>query len=71
MMGRLAYPIENYKWMVRCYYTDKVKSPKIPGDLAIETVHTDDFSKDLEVRVSEKNEEYKVVVEINPRWRGW
>jgi len=38
-----------WKWRCRFYYNDMVEFPRVPGELAIETVHTDDFSKDIEV----------------------
>jgi hypothetical protein len=40
-----------WDWVVRCYYADDVKPPKVPGALAIETVHKGDSSKDIEVAV--------------------
>jgi len=36
--------------MVRCYYAGDVRAPKVPGGLAIETVHATDSSKDMEVQ---------------------
>lgn len=40
-----------WKWKVTGYYADDVEAPKKPGDLAIQTVHKDVFSKDLEVQI--------------------
>lgn len=40
---------ENAKWQVTCYYNNTVKLPKIPGNIAIQTIHADDVSKDMEV----------------------
>lgn len=39
-----------WSWMVRCYYAADVRPPKRPGELAIETVHATDSSKDMEVQ---------------------
>jgi hypothetical protein len=42
---------DGWDWVVRCYYADDVKPPKRPGELAIETVHRGDHSKDTAVAV--------------------
>jgi hypothetical protein len=42
-----------WKWRVTGYYNDSVKFPKRPGDLALQTVHADDHSKDVEVEIFE------------------
>lgn len=41
-----------WKWQVTCYYASDVQPPKQPGELAIQTVHKDDVSKDMEVRAA-------------------
>lgn len=46
-----------WKWKIVGYYANDVKPPKKPGGKAVETVHTDDQSKDLEVKVFEKRED--------------
>jgi hypothetical protein len=51
-----------WKWKVRCTYNDTVEWPKIPGQIAIETVHTSDSSKDLEVQVSQARGDVDVEV---------
>lgn len=51
-----------WKWKVRCTYNDTVKPPKVPGALAIETVHTTDHSKDMEVLVSKERGDLNVEV---------
>ena len=45
--------MSEWKWTVRCYYANDVKPPKVPGDLAIETRHKTDASKEMEVRAGE------------------
>lgn len=40
-----------WKWKVTGYYSNDVESPKMPGDLAIQTVHANSDSKDLEVQL--------------------
>jgi hypothetical protein len=37
------------KWRVTCYYGSDAKAPKVPGEMAIQTVHADDASRDVEV----------------------
>ena len=44
--------MSRYAWVVACYYADDVKPPKRPGELASETVHADEASRDLEVAVA-------------------
>lgn len=58
-------------WMCRFYYNDTVKPPKRPGDLAIETVHASDSSKDIEVTVGERRRDIgKITIQpINRRTR--
>ena len=51
-----------WQWEVTCYYNDKVMFPKVPGDIAIQTVHSDKVSKDLEVSISEARTDVNVVV---------
>lgn len=51
-----------WKWKVRCTYNNTVTYPKVPGELAIETVHKDDVSKDLEVEVAEARGDVDVEV---------
>lgn len=46
-----GYQPKPWKWRVRCYYNDTVEPPRTPGELAIETKHRTDSSKDLEVTV--------------------
>lgn len=52
---------DGWDWVVRCYYADDVKPPKKPGDLAIETVHKGDVSKDMEVAVAKARPDIGVV----------
>ncbi len=51
-----------WKWRVRCIYNNTAQWPKVPGELAIETVHASDASKDLEVEVSEARGDVDVEV---------
>ncbi len=53
-----------WKWQVTCYYNDTVKPPKRPNELAIQTVHASDSSKDMEVEVANKREDIGSVVVV-------
>lgn len=44
--------MSDWKWKVSCYYADDVRPPKKPGELAQETIHRDDHTKDVEVHVA-------------------
>lgn len=55
-----------WKWLVREFYNETVKFPKIPGELAIETCHTSDDSRDVEVRVAEKRGDVYTLVLAYP-----
>lgn len=44
---------ERWKWVVRCFYGPNANYPRVEGELAIETVHKNDSSKDLEVLAAE------------------
>lgn len=57
-----------WKWVVRCTYNNTVEPPKKPGELAIETLHTDDASKDIEVRAAKARGD--VDVEVLPYLEG-
>ncbi len=70
-MDRLAYPIDNYKWLVQCFYNDTVKPPKVPGALAVEVACIDDNIKDFEVSAAQSRTDVVVTSAINPKWRGW
>lgn len=54
--------MRRWKWIVRCTYNDTVEPPKKPGDLAIETVHLDDASKDIEVAAAKSRGDVNVEV---------
>jgi hypothetical protein len=54
-------------WKCRFYYNDTVKPPKVPGELAVETVHANDSSKDIEVRAGESR---KDIGTIDVIWIG-
>lgn len=56
-----------YKWEVSAYYNDTVKIPKLSGQLALVTVHTDDMSKDLEVKVLSDRSDIGNVL-VRPLW---
>ena len=49
---------------MRCTYNDTATWPKVPGALAIETRHADDYSKDIEVAAA--NARGDVNVEVLP-----
>jgi hypothetical protein len=38
-----------WRWKLRFYYGSYAQWPKVPGTLAIETVHATDSSKDIEI----------------------
>ncbi|MFY3742109.1 MAG: hypothetical protein HMLIMOIP_002573 [Candidatus Nitrosomirales archaeon] len=40
---------QGWVWRITATYNDTVKWPKVPGEIAIETVHKDDVSKDIEL----------------------
>lgn len=54
--------MSRWKWKVRCTYNDTVQWPKIPGELAIETAHADDASKDIEVKAAQARGDVDVEV---------
>lgn len=47
-IGILTDP-EGWRYLVRGYYADDVKPPKVPGALAFETKHKSETSRDIEV----------------------
>lgn len=64
----------DWDWIVRGFYANDVESPKVPGDLAIETVHRGESSRDLEQHVLEARPDIGRV-EVLPYdrrslWRG-
>jgi hypothetical protein len=48
-----AQDADIYPWYVRCYYGSKVKYPKRPGTLAIETKHKTEFSMRMEIQAGQ------------------
>lgn len=46
-----------WDWKVRFYYGAGVKPPKVPGELAIETIHMGTSSRDLEISVGKGRED--------------
>lgn len=54
-----------FPYYVKSYYTEDVKPPKVPGELAIETKHKTEASRDLEIAGSESREDIGIVI-----W-GW
>jgi len=53
---------DRWKWRVTCTYNDTVKPPKRPGMLAIQTVHADEVSKDIEIAAAERRGDVDVEV---------
>lgn len=51
-----------WKWQVTLRYNSTVKAPKRFGEIALQTVHADDVSKDIEVRVAEARGDVDVEV---------
>jgi len=51
-----------WRWVVSCYYGEAAKPPRQPGDLAIETVHKTDVSKDIEVAAAQSRPEIGRIV---------
>jgi hypothetical protein len=41
----------DWDWRVTCYYARTVAPPKVPGELAIQTVHRGEHSRDMELAV--------------------
>ena len=41
--------MRDWKWMMTAYYADDVQRPKRLGEIAIQTIHRTDTSKDIEV----------------------
>jgi hypothetical protein len=63
---------QRWIWRVSCYYADTVKWPKRPGELAIQTVHASDVSKDVEVAAAESREDIgEVIVDRPPSTLWW
>ena len=46
-----------WQWKVSTYYGPKAKPPRVPGTLAIETVHTDEASRDVEILAGRNRED--------------
>ncbi len=45
---------ENCDWVCRFYYSELAEPPRVPGELAIETIHRGDVSKDSEVAAGKR-----------------
>lgn len=41
-----------FDWSVRCFYGDSAEPPKVSGELAIQTVHLGQTSKDTEIQAA-------------------
>lgn len=46
-----------WRWRVRGYYGPAAAPPKVVGELALETIHADERSRDLEVSIFEERED--------------
>jgi len=53
---------DGWKWMITATYNDTVKWPKVPGNVAIETVHSDDVSKAMELEAFSKRTDVNIVI---------
>ena len=53
---------QGWDWIVRCTYNEKAKPPRVPGTLAIETVHKGDSSRDMEVMAAETRDDINIEV---------
>lgn len=51
-----------WKWQVTLRYNETVKPPRRPGEIAIQTVHGTDASKDMEVRAAEHRTDVDIEV---------
>lgn len=50
-----------WDWQVTCYYGEKAKPPQVPGELAIQTVHVGESSRDMEVAAARSRPEIGVI----------
>jgi hypothetical protein len=57
-------------WKLRFYYAQNVKHPKRPGDLALETVHTEEWSRDMEIEVGKKRSDIGKIEMLDLRTPG-
>jgi len=56
-------PIESeWDWEVTLRYNDTVEWPKVPGEIAIQTRHKGDSSKDFEVEASKTRTDVTIEV---------
>lgn len=55
-----------WPWAVVCYYNDTVKYPKIPGSIAISTVHRSEGSARIEEAAAKARED--VTVDVIGPW---
>lgn len=46
-----------WDWQVTCYYSDKAQPPRVPGELAIQTVHVGEASRDVEIAAARSRPE--------------
>lgn len=63
--------MSNWKWRVTCYYGSGAEPPRTPGQIAIQTVHADDVSRDMEVAAAKgRNDIGRITVD---EWAsvGW
>jgi hypothetical protein len=51
-----------WDWMITATYNDTVKYPKVPGEIAIQTIHKGDVSKDIELESFNKRTDVDIVV---------
>lgn len=58
--------MKQWKYLVRGYYADDVRPPKVPGELAIEIGCGDELARDMELRVFEVRPDIGEVDVIGP-----
>lgn len=51
-----------FPYFVKVYYGEKAKPPKVPGELAIETKHATEASRDFEIEAAHSREDVGEVI---------
>lgn len=62
MTSFTLYPANRWPWYVRAYYSENVHHPLVPGEMAFETPHMSEASRDIEVARAEARDDIGEVV---------
>lgn len=56
-----------WQYKIQGFYSDNVKSPKIPGQFAIEVLTADSFARDMEITAFKSRDDIGkiIVVDLN------